>query len=334
MVRPRAPGWAELGPRRRDDQQRRLRTPLGESLQEIKRGRIGPMQVLERERDGLRAASPRPRNHATRAANCRRRNSSGASFATRSSGNGTSTSGASNGAYSVGSRPIQTRVFSRSASRRSARLIHAKALATPFGDPDAKAYSAGVADDDNSTKVCGVSPSVTRNSSTRRDLPMPGSPTIWMNCPSPLAACFQRRRREVELLLAPDERSEGAGPEAPAAARTHDPEKLDQGGHALEFVRALLLGDKEPSHLPLDVQGDEHRPRLGGRLHARSDIRRVAEHFAGRLHDDRAGLDPDARLELQGAPLAAFLALSSASARWIASAARTARSASFSCARG
>ena len=34
-----------------------------------------------------------------------------------------------------------------------------------------------------------------------------------------------------------------------------------------------------------------------------------------------------------GAPLAAFLALSSASARWIASAARTARSASFSCAR-
>src|SRR5580693_2930072 len=55
VVRPRAPGWAELGPRRRDDQQRRLRTPLGESLQEIKRGRIGPMQVLERERDGLRA---------------------------------------------------------------------------------------------------------------------------------------------------------------------------------------------------------------------------------------------------------------------------------------
>ena len=40
------------------------------------------------------------------------------------------------------------------------------------------------------------------------------------------------------------------------------------------------------------------------------------------------------RADSSGAPLAAFLALSSLSARWIASAARTARSASFSCACG
>ena len=38
------------------------------------------------------------------------------------------------------------------------------------------------------------------------------------------------------------------------------------------------------------------------------------------------------RADSSGAPLAAFLALRSESARWIASAARTARSASFSCA--
>ena len=104
-------------------------------------------------------------------------------------------------------------------------------------------------------------------------------------------------------VLAADERSQRPrSAPAAAAARADDLEKLDRGGHALEFARALLLGDKEPSHLPLDVQGDEHRPRLGGRLHACSDIRRVAEHFAGRLHDDRAGLDPDARLELRRAP--------------------------------
>ncbi len=35
--------------------QRRLSAPLGESLHQIERGRIGPVQVLERERRGLRA---------------------------------------------------------------------------------------------------------------------------------------------------------------------------------------------------------------------------------------------------------------------------------------
>ena len=40
------------------------------------------------------------------------------------------------------------------------------------------------------------------------------------------------------------------------------------------------------------------------------------------------------RAESSGAPVLSFLALSSPSARWIASAARTARSASFSCACG
>ena len=64
----------------------------------------------------VRAAA---RIHAVIAASCRRRNSSGASFAGRSSGKRTSTRGASRGAYSVGSRPIRPRVFSRSAKRCS-----------------------------------------------------------------------------------------------------------------------------------------------------------------------------------------------------------------------
>ena len=55
-------------------------------------------------------------NKAVIAASCRRRNSSGANFAARSSGSGTSNSGASRGAYSAASRPISRRVFSRSAS--------------------------------------------------------------------------------------------------------------------------------------------------------------------------------------------------------------------------
>src|SRR5580698_7424295 len=50
-----APGGSELGPRRRKNEQRRLRATLGESPQQIERGRIGPVQILEREHDGLRA---------------------------------------------------------------------------------------------------------------------------------------------------------------------------------------------------------------------------------------------------------------------------------------
>ena len=39
--------------------------------------------------------------------------------------------------------------------------------------------------------------------------------------------------------------------------RERPPIELDRPGDALEFVRALLLNDKEPRHLSLDVQGDE-----------------------------------------------------------------------------
>ena len=55
VVRAQAPGRAEFRPRSRDDEERRLRAALGESLHQIERGRVGPVQVLERERDGLRA---------------------------------------------------------------------------------------------------------------------------------------------------------------------------------------------------------------------------------------------------------------------------------------
>ena len=34
-------------------QQRRLRAALGESLRQIERGRVGPLQILESEHDGL-----------------------------------------------------------------------------------------------------------------------------------------------------------------------------------------------------------------------------------------------------------------------------------------
>jgi hypothetical protein len=55
VMRAQAPRRAEFRPRRREDQHRRLRTTLGENLHQIERRRVGPVQVLERERHRLRA---------------------------------------------------------------------------------------------------------------------------------------------------------------------------------------------------------------------------------------------------------------------------------------
>ena len=96
-------------------------------------------------------------------------------------------------------------------------------------------------------------------------------------------------RQHAELLLAPDEgRQRPRAASSAAAAGANDAKELDRLGHAFEFARALLLSDEETGDLALDVHGDEHRTRLGDGLNARGDIRRVAEHLAGRLHDDRA----------------------------------------------
>jgi hypothetical protein len=55
VVGAQAPGRAKFGPRGRKDEQRRLRAALGEGLHQVERRRVGPVQVLEREGDRLRA---------------------------------------------------------------------------------------------------------------------------------------------------------------------------------------------------------------------------------------------------------------------------------------
>ena len=63
-----------------------------------------------------------------------------------------------------------------------------------------------------------------------------------------------------------------------------------------------ILGDEKPGDLALNVQGDEDRSRLGVGLDSRGHVRRIAEYLAVRLHDDRPGLDSDARFQLRRAP--------------------------------
>ena len=87
---------------------------------------------------------------------------------------------------------------------------------------------------------------------------MPGSPTtsakLALASHRPLPAPSQ----EVEFLLAPDERGQGAGAQAPAAARAHDPKQRRRLRRAFQRMRAAFVGDEEPCHLTLNIHGDEH----------------------------------------------------------------------------
>ena len=47
-------------------------------------------------------------------------------------------------------------------------------------------------------------------------------------------------------------------------------------------MRAAVFGDEQPGDLALDARGDDDRARLREGLHARGDIGRLAENFAGR----------------------------------------------------
>jgi hypothetical protein len=120
---------------------------------------------------------------------------------------------------------------------------------------------------------------------------------------------------------------------ASASARAYQPEQHYWLRHALEFVAAALLSHEEARYLALHPRRDHDRARFGHNLRPRCDVRHVAENLACRVDHRRPGVDGDARGKRRLSSNA-FLRFSSASGRWIASAARAARSASFSCATG
>ena len=176
VVRAQAPGRAEFRPGRRDDEQRRLRAALGQRPQEIERGRIGPVQVLEGEHDRLRSgACEKPGRH--------RRQLPASQFLRREFRRAV-----------LGQRDVEQRreqgrifcrvetdlrrVFSRSASRCSSGASGPPKRSRPHSATGCSGVFCNSCDDDHSTQVCGVSPSRARNSSISRDLPKPGSPTI------------------------------------------------------------------------------------------------------------------------------------------------------------
>ena len=136
------------------------------------------------------------------------------------------------------------------------------------------------------------------------------------------------------FLIAADERGEIAlTGTAAAATGANKPEQRRRFGHALERVRAALFCHKQPGDLTLHLRRDQDRARLGQRLHARGNVGDVSIDFPAASRT--AGPDSrPMRATSSGLAVPAFLRLSSAKARWIDSAARAARSASFSCACG
>ena len=103
---------------------------------------------------------------------------------------------------------------------------------------------------------------------------------------------------KLQLLFAADKRRESARPAAPAAAaRAHDAEERHGRRHALERMRALVLGDEQAGGLALHGRGDEHRPGLGCTLHTRRDVRRIAEHLARSVDHDGAHVEADGSAE-------------------------------------
>ena len=114
--------------------------------------------------------------------------------------------------------------------------------------------------------------------------------------PRPLPAPHQHR----DFLVAADQRREIAlRRAASAAARAHQPEQRHRLGHALERVRAALLGDEQAGDLALHPRRDQNRARLGQRLHPRRDVGDVAVNLARRIHHRRTGFETDAGDELR-----------------------------------
>ena len=191
-MRAQLPGRAEFRPRRRDDQQRRLRAALGQRLQHVERGRIGPVQVLEREHQRLGAsAGEHPGGE--------RRELAAAQFLGRQFWNAfrRQRRRRSPALAAAHIRPRSSPTEPSAASSSASRFRPSTSAPPKRARPHSAAGCSGVfcnsCEDAHSIQVCGVSASRARNSSISRDLPRPGSPTISESWPSPRRARSQRR---------------------------------------------------------------------------------------------------------------------------------------------
>ena len=209
------------------------------------------MQILEGEHDRLR---PRARHHPIG----QRRQLPAAQFLGREFRRRVPpaaecrAAARASGTYSAGSSLISASVFSRSASRRSAGTSAPPKRCRPHSAIGCSGVFCRSCEQLHSTQVCGVSlePSVKLLDQARfaEARLADDQHELALALPRPLPAPHQHRN----FLVAADERRQLALPGAPAAAaRAHDPEQRHRLGHALELMRAALLGDEQAGDLAL-----------------------------------------------------------------------------------
>ena len=128
---------------------------------------------------------------------------------------------------------------------------------------------------------------------------------------APLDGAVEQLLEQAQVAVAPDERrlehllALASTDPSDHPRRPPQPQRL---GLALDRVLAgVLVGDRGRGHVPRDFV-DEHRPRVGGRLHARCRVDPVADDqsFAGILERRHLpGGDPGSRPQPHGAELVA-----------------------------
>ena len=95
---------------------------------------------------------------------------------------------------------------------------------------------------------------------------------------------FPAIHQQAQFVLAPDEWSQSSRRrrrfEPPAYSAGLDyPVKLDRPFDALERLRSAIFDHEQPGDQPMRIRGYQYRAGIGGRLHARGDIGRVAEYI-------------------------------------------------------
>ena len=171
------------------------------------------------------------------------------------------------------------------------RRIRAEALAAPFGDWMQRRVLQelrGAPLDPGVRRLC--EPRVELLDQSRFAEPRFAHDQHELTFAGPSA--FPAARQQDQFLITTDKGRLGAhAAPSSAAARANDAKKLNRFSNPFEFVRALLLGDKEPGDLALDGRGDQDCSRLGSSLHACGDIWRFTKNFAGRVNDNQAALE-------------------------------------------
>ena len=191
--------------------------------------------------------------------------------------------------------------------------------------------------------MCGSSPRRSRSARIRRDLPIPGSPDEQHHLAVAVLGPGPALEQDAELVLAPDQRREMLAVQrleaALGAALAFDPPGGERLGEALEALRAEIGQLEQPADQPARRLADHHAARRRERLQPRREVRRLADHrlllgraLADQLADhDQAGRDADPRGERLCPP---DVVEPRERLDQLASPARTARSASSSCACG